>query len=127
MALQPCHGLITQFDVRDGHLNCSTYQRSADVFLGLSWNIPFYALFTEVVAHLTGLKAGILIYTIGNGHLYLNHIDQAKELLTREPDKYKLPELRLNPSITNIDDFKMEDIEIIGYESYPKIAAPVAV
>ncbi len=124
MALPPCH-ILFQFYVADGRLSCQLYQRSADIFLGVPFNIASYALLTQMVAQVTGLEAGDFVHTLGDAHLYSNHLEQAKEQLAREP--YPLPELRLNPDVDDIDDFDYEDIEIIGYESHPSIKAPIAV
>lgn len=124
MALPPCH-ILFQFWVADGRLSCQLYQRSADIFLGVPFNIASYALLTQMVAQVTGLEAGDFVHTLGDAHLYSNHLEQAKEQLAREP--YPLPELRLNPDVDDIDDFDYEDIEIIGYESHPSIKAPIAV
>lgn len=124
MALPPCHVLF-QFYVADGRLSCQLYQRSADVFLGVPFNIASYALLTLMVAQVTGLKPGEFIHTLGDAHLYLNHLDQAREQLSREPRP--APTVRLDPSITEIDDFRPEHIELIGYDPHPAIRAPVAV
>lgn len=126
MALVPCHAFF-QFYVRGDHLDCQLYQRSADAFLGVPFNIASYSLLTYMIAQLTGLKPGHFIHTIGDAHIYKNHIDQVKEQLARDINKYPLPKLELNNSITNIDDFKHEDIKLAGYESYPTIKAPLAV
>lgn len=124
MALPPCHVLF-QFYVADGYLSCQLYQRSADVFLGVPFNIASYALLTQMIAQVSGLKPGDFIHTLGDAHLYLNHIDQAKEQLSRKP--YSLPKLQLNPTVNSLFDFEFEDIQIEGYQSYPHIKAPVAV
>ena len=124
MALPPCHCFF-QFYVADGKLSCQLYQRSADIFLGVPFNIASYALLTMMVAQVTGLKAGEFIHTLGDAHLYSNHIDQTELQLSRTP--YKLPEMRLNPHINNIFDFKFEDFELIGYESHPHIKGKVAI
>lgn len=124
MALPPCH-IIFQFYVANNRLSCQLYQRSADVFLGVPFNIASYALLTHMIAQVCGLDVGEFIHTTGDTHLYLNHIEQAKLQLTRTP--YKLPTLKLNESITNINDFKYEDIAIENYESHPHIKASVAV
>lgn len=124
MALPPCH-ILFQFYVADGKLSCQLYQRSADIFLGVPFNIASYALLTHMVAQVCGLAVGDFVHTLGDAHLYSNHLEQAKEQLTREP--YALPELRLNPQIDDIDDFGYDDIDIVGYQSHPHIKAPIAV
>ncbi|NDB35517.1 MAG: thymidylate synthase [Flavobacteriia bacterium] len=124
MALPPCHTLF-QFYVADGKLSCQLYQRSADTFLGIPFNIASYALLTMMVAQVCGLKAGEFIHTLGDTHLYLNHLEQAKLQLSRAPKK--LPEIRINPSISSIFDFKFEDFELVGYDPHPHIKAEVAV
>jgi thymidylate synthase len=124
MALPPCHTLF-QFYVANGKLSCQLYQRSADTFLGIPFNIASYALLTMMVAQVCGLKAGEFIHTLGDTHLYLNHLDQAKIQLSRTPKK--LPEIRINPLISSIFDFKFEDFELVGYDPHPHIKAEVAV
>ncbi|MEE1272209.1 MAG: thymidylate synthase [Bacteroidales bacterium] len=124
MALPPCH-IVFQFYVANDKLSCQLYQRSADVFLGVPFNIASYALLTEMLAQVCGLEAGEFIHTLGDAHLYLNHIDQAKLQLSRTP--YELPKLRLNPEVKDIFDFKYEDITIEDYVSHPHIKAEVAV
>lgn len=124
VALPPCHTLF-QFFVQDKKLSCQLYQRSADVFLGVPFNIASYALLTHMIAQVCGLGVGDFVWTGGDTHLYANHFEQAKLQLSREP--LSLCELKLNPEIKDIFDFKFEDIEIVGYESHPAIKAPVAV
>lgn len=124
MKLPPCHVLF-QFYVADGRLSCQLYQRSADVFLGVPFNIASYALLTAMIARVTGLEPGEFIHTFGDVHLYLNHIEQAKLQLTREPRP--LPALSLNPACVRLEDFTYEDIQFVGYEPHPAIRAPVAV
>jgi thymidylate synthase len=124
MALPPCH-LLFQFYVGDGRLSCQLYQRSADVFLGVPFNIASYALLTQMVAQVTGLKPGEFVHTLGDAHLYRNHFDQADEQLSRQPRP--APRLLLDTSVTEIEDFCFEHIELIEYDPHSHIAAPVAV
>ena len=124
MNLPPCH-ILFQFYVADGKLSCQLYQRSADIFLGVPFNIASYALLLKMVAQVTGLKPGTFVHTLGDAHIYLNHIDQCKLQLTRKP--YKLPEMRLNPDIKNIFDFKYEDFELTAYEAHPHIKGEISV
>ena len=124
MALMPCHAFF-QFYVNDGKLSCQLYQRSADAFLGVPFNISSYSLLTCLMAQVCGLEAGEFIWTGGDCHLYLNHLDQAKLQIEREP--LNLPRLRLDPSVTDIDGFTAEHIEIIDYEHHPHISAPISI
>ncbi len=124
MALPPCHCLF-QFYVADGALSCQLYQRSADVFLGVPFNIASYALFTHMVAQVAGLRVGEFVHTFGDAHLYLNHLEQADVQLARIPSA--LPKLVINPDVKTIDTFEFDDFEINGYEAQPHIAAKVAV
>ena len=124
MALPPCH-IVFQFYVANNKLSCQLYQRSADVFLGVPFNIASYALLTEMIAQVCGLEVGEFIHTLGDAHLYLNHLDQARLQLSRMP--YELPKLVLNPEVKDIFDFKYEDIKIENYVSHPHIKAEVAV
>jgi thymidylate synthase len=124
MALPPCHALF-QFFVRDGELSCQLYQRSADLFLGVPFNIASYSLLTLMVAQVCDLQPGDFVHTFGDLHLYSNHLDQAKEQLSREPRK--LPTVRINPEVKDIFGFKFEDFEVVGYDPHPAIKAPIAV
>jgi thymidylate synthase len=124
MALPPCHVLF-QFYVAQGRLSCQLYQRSADVFLGVPFNIASYALLTIMVAQVTGLAPGEFVHTFGDAHLYLNHLEQTRRQLAREPRP--LPTLRLNPAVTSLFEFRYEDVELEGYHPHPHIPAPVAV
>jgi thymidylate synthase len=124
MALAPCHCLF-QFYVAQGKLSCQLYQRSADIFLGVPFNIASYALLTLMVAQVTGLKPGEFIHSFGDAHLYLNHLDQAREQLARKP--YPLPVMRLNPAVTDIFEFKFEDFTLENYQSHAAIKAAISV
>ena len=124
MALMPCHAFF-QFHVAEGRLNCQLYQRSADVFLGVPFNIASYALLTHMMAQVCGLEPGVFVHTLGDAHLYNNHLDQARLQITRTP--LPLPTLKLNPAIKDIDDFTYDDIEVVGYEHHPHISAPISV
>ena len=124
MALPPCHCLF-QFYVADGRLSCQLYQRSADIFLGVPFNIASYALLTMMIAHVTHLLPGEFVHTLGDAHLYLNHLDQAVCQLGRKP--LALPQLELNPDMRDIFGFVYEDVHVVGYEAHPHISAPVAV
>ncbi len=124
MALPPCHALF-QFYVAEGKLSCQLYQRSADIFLGVPFNIASYALLTHLVAQVVGLQLGEFIWTGGDCHLYDNHLEQAELQLSRTP--YPLPQLKLNPERNEIDQFRYEDIEFLNYQSHPLIKAPIAV
>lgn len=124
MALPPCHCLF-QFYVADGKLSCQLYQRSADVFLGLPFNIASYSLLTHMIAHVTELEVGEFVHTLGDAHIYSNHIEQIKTQIEREPRK--LPMLKIKRNVTDIDDFTFDDFEIIGYNPHPHIKGKVAV
>ncbi len=124
MALPPCHTMF-QFYVADGKLSCQLYQRSADIFLGVPFNIASYALLTLMVAQVCDLKVGEFIHTLGDAHLYLNHIDQVKIQLGRVP--YELPTMDINPKVSNIFDFTYEDFKLVGYKSHEKLYGAVAV
>ncbi len=124
MNLPPCHVLF-QFYVADGKLSCQLYQRSADVFLGVPFNIASYALLTLMVAQVTGLKPGDFVHTFGDVHIYSNHIEQVKLQLTRQP--FPLPQMKINLDVKNIFDFKFEDFELVGYQAHPHIKGEVAV
>jgi thymidylate synthase len=124
MALMPCHAMF-QFYVANGKLSCQLYQRSGDIFLGIPFNIASYALLTHMIAQVTGLEVGDFVHTLGDAHLYSNHIEQADKQLLREPRA--LPKLSLNPEVKSIFDFRFEDVAIVDYDPYPAIRAPVAV
>ncbi|MCG8700973.1 MAG: thymidylate synthase [Bacteroidales bacterium] len=124
MALPPCH-ILFQFYVADGKLSCQLYQRSADIFLGVPFNIASYSLLLMMVAQVTGLQAHEFVHTIGDAHIYLNHIEQVKLQLTREPKQ--LPKMKLNPSVKNIFDFTFDDFELVNYEAHPHIKGAISV
>ena len=124
MALPPCH-IIFQFYVANGKLSCQLYQRSCDIFIGIPFNIASYALLTMMVAQVTSLEPGDFVHTLGDAHIYLNHIDQVKLQLTREP--YPLPKMNINPAVKKITDFRFGDFELVGYNSHPHIQGEIAV
>jgi thymidylate synthase len=124
MALMPCHALF-QFYVADGRLSCQLYQRSADIFLGVPFNIASYALLTHMIADVTGLRPGEFVHTLGDAHLYNNHVDQARIQLERTPRP--LPRLELTPGVRSIFDYRYDDVVVTGYDPYPSIKAPIAV
>ncbi len=124
MALPPCHAFF-QFYVADGRLSCQLYQRSADIFLGVPFNIASYALLTMMIAQVTGLRCGEFVHTLGDAHLYSNHLEQARQQLQRKP--YPLPQMKINPERRSIFDFRYEDFELVDYQYHPHIKAPVAV
>eukprot|EP00058_Branchiostoma_floridae_P001220 XP_002586708.1 hypothetical protein BRAFLDRAFT_77468 [Branchiostoma floridae] len=124
MALPPCHAFV-QFYVCNGELSCQLYQRSGDTGLGVPFNIASYSLLTYMIAHITGLKPGDFVHTLGDAHVYVNHVDALKEQLKREPRPF--PTLNIKRQVENIDDFKMEDFEIVGYKPHPKISMEMAV
>jgi thymidylate synthase len=123
-ALPPCHCLF-QFYVLDGKLSCQLYQRSADVFLGVPFNIASYSLLTLMIAQVTGLRPGEFVHTFGDAHLYLNHLEQVEEQLAREP--YPLPQMKINPGVSSLFDFCFDDFELVNYQAHPHISAPVAI
>jgi thymidylate synthase len=124
MALPPCHCLF-QFHVTDGRLSCQLYQRSADIFLGVPFNIASYALLTMMIAQVCGYEPGEFVHTLGDAHIYLNHLQQVEEQLSREP--FPLPQMRLNPEVASLLDFRYEDFELVDYQHHPRIVAPIAV
>ncbi|MCK5847058.1 MAG: thymidylate synthase [Bacteroidales bacterium] len=124
MNLPPCH-ILFQFYVADGTLSCQLYQRSADIFLGVPFNIASYALLLQMVAQVTGLKVGTFVHTLGDAHIYMNHIEQSKLQITREP--YKLPTMKINPEVKSIFDFKFEDFELVDYQSHPHIKGAISI
>lgn len=125
MALPPCHTFMQFFVSGDGKLSCQLYQRSADIFLGVPFNIASYALLTMMIAQVTGLKVGDFIHTMGDAHLYLNHLEQAATQIKRKP--HPLPKMKLNPAVKNIQDFKFEDFELVDYMAHPHIKGEVAI
>jgi len=124
MNLPPCH-ILFQFYVAEGKLSCQLYQRSADIFLGVPFNIASYALLLQMVAQVTGLEPGTFVHTLGDAHIYLNHIEQSELQISRTP--YKLPIMKINPDVKNIFDFKYEDFELVGYEAHPHIKGAISV
>jgi len=124
MALAPCHAFF-QFYVADDKLSCQLYQRSADIFLGVPFNIASYSLLTMMIAQVTGLKAGELVHTLGDAHLYLNHLEQVDTQLSRKP--LPLPEMKINKNVKSIFDFVFDDFELVNYETHPGISAPIAI
>lgn len=124
MALPPCHTMF-QFYVAEGKLSCQLYQRSADIFLGVPFNIASYALLTMMLAQVTGFDVGDFVHTFGDAHLYLNHLEQAKLQLSRQP--FLLPQMKINPSVESIFDFQYQDFELLNYQSHPHISAPISV
>ncbi|MCH7697244.1 MAG: thymidylate synthase [Proteobacteria bacterium] len=124
MALAPCHTFF-QFYVAQGELSCQLYQRSADIFLGVPFNIASYALLNLMIAQVVGLRPGEFVHTLGDAHIYLNHLQQADQQLARDP--YPLPTMQINPDVKSIFDFRYEDFELINYQAHPSIAAPIAI
>ena len=124
MALPPCHTMF-QFYIAEGRLSCQLYQRSADIFLGVPFNIASYALLTMMLAQVTGFELGEFVHTFGDAHLYLNHLEQTALQLSREP--YPLPQMNINPAVNSIFDFRYEDFELVNYQCHPRISAPIAV